>query len=295
MPLVSWHGVSAQEAGTIVSIPGGYLDSPENPGRPTGETGAQARGRVDVLADGELCGSIDLSVRPPGDLPDYRLALGAAGQPEACSRKGAELTFTDARGYVLFDNRVLGDESATEGVITLSSLAAAPTRSSDDNRTMVMMPYDIVDRAPNAPSSLETIGEMLGSLDVYANGELCGALPLTDPGRRDQWGNASFELGTAAQPTACGTPGATLSFAAGPARPFHFTQTLRPGKVHVVSNIALGPTGTGAGPTTVPAPGPPAAGTGQRPGATNANMRFALVALAAAVASGGLLLARRRP
>lgn len=58
-------------------------------------------GSVDVRADGESCASIATESVSAGSAP-LALRLGEAGQPAACSKPGAHLTFLNKRGQQLF-------------------------------------------------------------------------------------------------------------------------------------------------------------------------------------------------
>lgn len=58
-------------------------------------------GSVDVRADGESCATIMTDSVSAGSAP-LALRLGEAGQPAACSKPGAHLTFLNKRGQQLF-------------------------------------------------------------------------------------------------------------------------------------------------------------------------------------------------
>ena len=58
-------------------------------------------GSVDVRADGESCASVVTDSMSAGSAP-LALRLGEAGQPAACSKPGAHLTFLNKRGQQLF-------------------------------------------------------------------------------------------------------------------------------------------------------------------------------------------------
>ncbi len=71
---------------------------------------------VTALADGQECATVDVS-RGEAALP-----LGLPGQPEACGRDGAEITFVDGNG-----NRLFVTLTARVGVTqTLTNLAPVP-------------------------------------------------------------------------------------------------------------------------------------------------------------------------
>lgn len=92
-------------SGTFV-VPGAFLTSTTNIGG--GGTLAQSLGTLTALADGQKCITVDLAQGSAVDgQGNARIHVGGKGQPLACSREGAIITFVDARGQTLFEKRTL--------------------------------------------------------------------------------------------------------------------------------------------------------------------------------------------
>ncbi|MGE5596092.1 MAG: hypothetical protein ACM3S1_08670 [Hyphomicrobiales bacterium] len=120
-------GVALAAAGAemTVVLPKETLNASVNlPERPTVKTLGEAVGSVMVLVDGTEC--LTLNLAPTAShgqaSEDVRGTLGADGQPEACSKDGAGVTFRDAAGRTLFEKATF----EPGGTIVLSNLAPEP-------------------------------------------------------------------------------------------------------------------------------------------------------------------------
>lgn len=102
-------------------------------------------GSVEVRADGERCTGVATDGVSAGS-PPLALRLGEAGQPAACSRAGARLTFFNSRGQRLFVEMEL-----IPGVTRLlDNFAAAPPGTGDPSPVGV---------APNPPATGQLPGD----------------------------------------------------------------------------------------------------------------------------------------
>ncbi|MCL4230408.1 MAG: hypothetical protein KJ053_02405 [Dehalococcoidia bacterium] len=168
-----------------------------------------------------------------------------------------------------------------------------PRTGMADGKTAVRVPWETL-ATPVSRADLpgvKTLGEVVRSLDVYANGQLCGRMALATPGHAAT-ADVVFELGSAGQPTACSTEGATLTFIDANGSTLYEKLKLQKG-VHIqLTNLAPEAPSTGA------SPGAPATGTGTD---SNASTGAGDLTRAATVLAGALafvcllgLMARRR-
>jgi hypothetical protein len=92
-------------SGTIF-VPAWVLRSESNVG--DGRMLAEAVGRLSVFADGTLCLEAELtSEQVLDEAGNARIRVGADGQPAACRREGARLTFRRGDGAALVESRSL--------------------------------------------------------------------------------------------------------------------------------------------------------------------------------------------
>lgn len=204
------------QAATIV-IPGALVTSPI-PDR-GGPTWARFVGAVEILADGELCITADILLQ---DETDFPVAIGGPYQPEACSRDGALISFRADRGSqpdIDLDTRFTLTPGAT---YVLDSFAPLPPQlgspaqlAAGEAFATVVIPREALDRVIESAAggrSGVSRGELLKTVTIYANGQRCGTIDTVARQPRDAAGNPAFELGGAAQPDACRTPGALITF-----------------------------------------------------------------------------------
>jgi hypothetical protein len=164
----------------------------------------------------------------------------------------------------------------------------------DEAETVVRVPRETLETPVSLPErpEVETLGEAIGHLDIYVDGERCGRLDLTDEAHRDDVGDARIDLASA-DAAACTREGADVVLVDGNGLTLHEKFVLRPGEEIVVTNLAPEPPHADEQP---PAPGAPAAGTGLAPQHGKSLPGTLLVAVGAVLMAAGAaaLLVRNR-
>jgi hypothetical protein len=98
----------------------------------------------------------------------------------------------------------------------------------------------------------QTLAESIGSVSVFANGQLCAIVSLKAAELAMGSGDVIIRLGSEGQPGACRTAGALISFARADGRPLFETRELVPGVTQPLGNMAPAPPSTGNGPNLTP-------------------------------------------
>lgn len=95
----------AQTTTTTVAVLKDSLDAPVAlPDRPSVTNRGEALVSLTIFADREECGVLSLVDPAARDAAgDAVFELGPAGQPAACSKEGATLSFVDGNGLVLYE------------------------------------------------------------------------------------------------------------------------------------------------------------------------------------------------
>jgi hypothetical protein len=245
-------------------------------------------GYLQVYADGELCGELsftDPAARTPGSGAEFELGLD--GQPEACGRDGARITFFDGNGVGLGSGTEFTlQPGATVAIdwIRVGRVRIEPVPSSD-GRTLLTVDPELRTGVAQRNSPY---------LDVYADRELCGRFNFVEAEEVLPDESAAFELGTGEQPEACGRDGAVISLINALGTSLSAVYRLDIGWQIPVQNFTIPPPHTGD--DAPPAPGAPEAGSGLAPGPGDSGSQVAgmVAALIILVAAVGLALGARR-
>lgn len=211
---------------------------------------------VTVYADGVECGSFSLVDQADRNADgDAEFVIGGEDQHELCSTEDARITFLDA------DDRRIHQEFRFDPGSTFTFAGLGPAPPGEPVR--VRVPWRLIrQRAAMAPNATGTIGQALEYLDVYAQSEFCGRLPLNEDavdestsGRLDEHGDAWLGFGPDA-PQPCKTSGTPLRFVAGgvqEGKKLQQTLAVRRPQAAVLLSMAF---------EDADAPGPPEVGTG---------------------------------
>jgi len=97
---------------------------------------------------------------------------------------------------------------------------------------------------PESPA-VRTLAQAIGTLAIYANGQLCTQVTLTDARARNSQGNIVVVIGTGAQPAACKAEGSRIQFVDRNGRELYVEMVLRQGATATLSNFAPKPANTG--------------------------------------------------
>jgi len=231
-----------------------------------------------VFADGQECGRfslVDPALRDDEDNAVY--ALAQADQHPYCATPKALVTLIDRNGFTLDEKWTIEPGST----VVVDNFAPEPAHGA---ATSILIPV-FMTRSPDTAARF-------GHFTVFADGQVCGIISLTQPELVDQQGNLLFLLGTGEQPEACGREGALIYFKDRNGTVLLTTLALEPGKTHLFRNFAPPP------PVDPGPPGPPDAGTGIADadgGVASRDLRTTgLVLLAAALAMRlGMVCSRR--
>jgi hypothetical protein len=220
------------------------LEIPDSGGRTTRDV----IGTLTAFADGERCTSLDLI----GGTGDEVLELGLPGQPDACSRNGAAVTFWDSRGRTLNESMtlVLGTQKQ------LASFSIPPPT------------FDVVVPATAGAEPLPNLnGRMLRTaispLTAYVDGEECLTFDISEPEE------VIASLGQQGQSPPCfADEGSIVTFRNAQGQWLNAWFTFERGTQVTLSNFAPTPP---CSPGSCPTPGPsqtPTASTGASPGSS---------------------------
>ena len=213
-------------------------------------------GYLQVYADGQLCGELSFS-DPARRTPDggAEFELGGAGQPAACTRSGATISFFDGN-FVALGNRYTLAPGAR---IEISWLRIGqPRQGLDEGPSADGRTYLTID-----PLLREGGAERLGYLEVFADDEPCGSFSFTDTEQFTSSGGAEFELSAPGQSGACGRDGAIITLRYPSGIRLSAVYRLTTGQRIAIQNFTIPPPHTGDNGGT--APGAPEAGAGVVP------------------------------
>ena len=205
-----------------------------------------------VYADGERCTSVDLATAQG----DAVLPLGLEGQPDACSRDEAVVTFIDGDGRQL--NATMELQLGTREALS-SFATAAPTFD-------IVVPANVgAEPVPNLNG--DTIRASISPLTAYVDGVECLTFDISDPVE------VVVSFGIYPQPPACFNDGGIVTLKNAQGFWLSTWFTLERSSEVILDNLApippcepCTPPGPAEATATPAPPGPtPTASTGTRP------------------------------
>lgn len=243
-----------------------------NPAVTTAEVYIRVRG-----ATPQLCPTLDA-----GDLAGRDAVFGVQGVPLRHTASEGTIWFTDT-------------PPASRGEVYLARIAGHPTDLPVLSAHEVFLKADGVDAALAHAPAKGTVADALGTLTIYADGELCGTLDLSALELRDPSGAAEFVLGGISQPEACRTAGATVCIASakfGGEAGYVLAQrfTFVPGETIRVTNYAPSPARDDCSALVLL---PPDVGTGMGGDGAFPEQMTAIAGGLAFVGAGAFVIARR--